>query len=156
MTRLRPLAEADLAQLHAWYQDPDLWTHLVGDFRPREAGEAMAYMRRWLAPSPGEVRRAVEADGRLVGLVTLSGIAEGVAEFHIFLGEPADRGRGVGQAATEAMLRLGFHELGLRLVRLEVLASNDRARRLYERLGFESSGEDPARGVVAMTLDAPR
>jgi ribosomal protein S18 acetylase RimI-like enzyme len=48
---------------------------------------------------------------------------------------PAHRGRGVGTALICAALT-GFQQVGLTRVYLEVTAQNDRAVRLYKRLGF--------------------
>jgi diamine N-acetyltransferase len=163
MIRLRPLAEADLPILHRWRQDPSLWTHLVGDFQPREESQAVAYMRRWLTPTPTELRLAIEREGTLIGQTALAPIEETTAEFHIFLGDVADRGRGRGRAATRAMLSIAFDELRLCRVTLEVLASNLAARRLYESLGFQADGVSRrvdkgavATDVLAMTLAADR
>jgi ribosomal-protein-alanine N-acetyltransferase len=55
---------------------------------------------------------------------------------------PALRGKGIG---TQLMQRV-FEEarrLGARRATLEVRASNDGARRLYERLGFYVAGRRP-------------
>ena len=52
----------------------------------------------------------------------------------------AHQGQGVGTALLEALLDLADGWLGLRRVELTVLTGNDRARRLYERAGFEVEG----------------
>ena len=49
---------------------------------------------------------------------------------------PAHRGRGVGTALLTAALR-GFQQVGLPRAYLEVTAQNERAVRLYKRLGFQ-------------------
>jgi|SRR5580692_3224561 RimJ/RimL family protein N-acetyltransferase len=141
LVHLRALVEADLIQLHRWYQDPALWDHLVGEFVQRDEAEAVGYMRSWLTPSPTEVRLAIldAADGALTGMVTLSPIdrTKGEAEFHIFLGEVRARGRGLGGAATAAALGHAFDTLGLGRVWLRVLRTNEAAVRTYAALGFE-------------------
>jgi [ribosomal protein S18]-alanine N-acetyltransferase len=48
---------------------------------------------------------------------------------------PQYRGRGIGTALLRHVLTEG-HQLGARRATLEVRASNEGARRLYERLGF--------------------
>jgi RimJ/RimL family protein N-acetyltransferase len=140
LVRLRRLAHEDLASLHRWHQTPSLWDHLVGEFQERTAGEAIGYMQAWLTPSLAQSRMAVTraADGALLGLVALSPIDRetGEAEFHIFLGEPGERGRGYGAAATVAMLEHAFDALELWRVRLRVLETNAAALALYARLGF--------------------
>jgi len=139
--RLRALVEADLVQLHRWYQDPALWDHLVGAFVRRDEAEAVAYMRRWLTPSAAEVRLAIvdTVNDALAGLVALSPIdrALGEAEFHIFLGKARLRGKGLGRAATAAALDHAFDELGLSRVWLRALQINEAALRTYAALGFE-------------------
>jgi ribosomal-protein-alanine N-acetyltransferase len=52
---------------------------------------------------------------------------------------PALRGRGVGTALMHRVF-LEAQRLGARRATLEVRASNDAARRLYERLGFYIAG----------------
>jgi RimJ/RimL family protein N-acetyltransferase len=161
LVRLRALAEDDLPALHRWYQTVELWDHLVGAFQPRPEAESLAYMRRWLTPSASERRLAIVrgANGALLGLASLSPIEpeKGEAEFHVFLGEALQRGRGYGQAATEAMLAFAFDELALWRVRLKVLKTNETALRLYARLGFEPEdlpGEtvDKPHGQVAVVV----
>jgi RimJ/RimL family protein N-acetyltransferase len=151
LVRLRPLAYGDLASLHRWHQTPALWDHLVGDFQPRTADEAIGHMRAWLTPSLTQSRLAVTraADGALLGLVALSPIERetGEAEFHIFLGEPGERGRGYGGAATVAMLEHAFEALELWRVRLRVLETNAAGLALYARLGFAPEGGAPAARV---------
>jgi ribosomal protein S18 acetylase RimI-like enzyme len=48
---------------------------------------------------------------------------------------PEHRGRGIGTALIQASL-FGFQQVGLPRAYLEVTAQNDRAVRLYKRLGF--------------------
>ncbi len=55
---------------------------------------------------------------------------------------PQFRGRGIGSALLRHVLAEG-RRLGARRATLEVRASNDGARRLYERLGFYVAGIRP-------------
>jgi RimJ/RimL family protein N-acetyltransferase len=165
--RLRELRPQDLPRLHRWYQNPELWDHLVRDFTPRGEAEAVAYMRRWLAPSSTELRLGIEVDEpepRLVGLAFFSplDLAGGWAELHTMIGEPAERGRGVGRRAVAALVQRGF-ALGLQRIELKVLETNAAARRVYETCGFRIVGRDaPALKhgrpveVLTMQADQPR
>ena len=56
--------------------------------------------------------------------------------FRIALRGPAWWGRGLGSEATELMCEYGFSHLALRRITLDVLATNVRARRVYEKSGF--------------------
>lgn len=62
------------------------------------------------------------------------------AEFAIMLGDQATWGKGLGTACTRFAVEYGFRQLNLNRVHLSVLASNDRAVRLYERIGFQREG----------------
>ena len=59
--------------------------------------------------------------------------------FRIFLG-PQGRDRGFGTEATRLIVGYGFEQLGLHRIALEVYAFNPRARRTYEKVGFEAEG----------------
>jgi ribosomal protein S18 acetylase RimI-like enzyme len=53
--------------------------------------------------------------------------------------DPDFEGRGAGRALVEALIDLA-RERGGRRITLRVFAPNERARRLYERVGFEVEG----------------
>jgi RimJ/RimL family protein N-acetyltransferase len=153
--RLRRLVEADLPTLHRWYQTEALWDHLVGEFRRHAAEDSIPYMRAWLTPNRAEVRMGVTRapDDELIGMATPSPIdpEAGEAEFHIIIGDAAERGKGFGEAATVAALEHAFEVLALWRVRLRVLQTNAVALRLYARLGF---GPDEGRGAGQTAIKA--
>lgn len=62
------------------------------------------------------------------------------AEYGIFIGETAARGRGVGTATARLMLRYCFEEEGLHRVYLRAFADNVQAIRSYEKAGFVREG----------------
>ncbi|MBE1877752.1 GNAT family N-acetyltransferase [Myceligenerans sp. TRM 65318] len=62
------------------------------------------------------------------------------AEFFIYIGEPSERGRGTGTAATTMVLDWAFHISALRCVHLSVIALNTGAIRAYEKAGFRVVG----------------
>ena len=64
----------------------------------------------------------------------------GSASLGIVIGDPADTNQGYGSDALRAMLAFGFGELRLERIWLDVYAYKDRARRVYERLGFVHEG----------------
>ncbi len=57
-------------------------------------------------------------------------------EYGIFIGEDSARGRGIGTAAAELMLRYCFEEMQLHKVFLRAFADNKQAVRSYEKAGF--------------------
>ena len=78
------------------------------------------------------------ATGRPIGSSGLHEIdpRTGTATLSLVIGAVDVWGRGYGTEAVRLMLAYAFRRLGLRRVRLQVAASNQRAIRVYERAGF--------------------
>jgi len=62
------------------------------------------------------------------------------AEYAIFIGDPADRGKGYGTEATRLMVDYAFTALGLHNVMLTSYAFNLAGQRAYEKAGFRVFG----------------
>ena len=77
-------------------------------------------------------------DDRPVGSLDLRdiGLTSGGAGLGIVIGDPADTSHGYGTDALAVLLDFGFGELRLERMWLDVFAFNERARHVYERLGF--------------------
>ena len=75
-------------------------------------------------------------DDRCIGHAGLYRIDHRVrkAEYAILIGDANYLGKGIGQEVSEAVIRYGFEQLNLHKIFLEVLATNERAVRLYRRL----------------------
>jgi RimJ/RimL family protein N-acetyltransferase len=140
--RLAPLAEGDREPLFRWINDRELVT-LSSAFVPvdRAAHDA------WFDAVRDRENTAVFAvrvrDGdRLVGTCQLHSIdrRHGSAELQIRIGERDVWGQGLGREAVGLLLDHGFEQLALHRIHLHVLATNERAMRLYERAGFRREG----------------
>jgi RimJ/RimL family protein N-acetyltransferase len=81
-------------------------------------------------------------DDRAVGSIDLRDVSQrnGSAELGIAIGDPDDTGHGYGSDAVSALVTFGFDQLRLERVQLEVFDYNERARRVYDRLGFVHEG----------------
>jgi len=114
-------------------------TYAFDPAMPRD--EALAY---WLHPSNRCF--VAERDGGVVGTYVLKPNQPGLGS-HVanaaFMVAPGAGGRGVGQAMGEHCLaearRLGFRAMQFNFV----VATNERAIRLWERLGFRTVGTLP-------------
>ena len=82
------------------------------------------------------------ADDRPVGSIDLHDLDQrnGSASLGIAIGDPDDTGQGYGSDALIALLSFGFDQLRLERIELDVYAFNDRARAVYERVGFIHEG----------------
>jgi ribosomal protein S18 acetylase RimI-like enzyme len=85
-----------------------------------------------------------EVDGRVGGYGKIEHPTELPASTHVWhltglAVDPRHEGRGAGRALMEALIELA-RERGGRRMTLRVFAPNERARRLYEHLGFEVEG----------------
>jgi len=139
---LRPPEPRDVEALSVFKNDRGIADLLVGSGRTYTAADLEAWVAAHAA-APDEVfYLIVDAEDRAVGHVALYRLDQiaGTAEFGILLGDRRVWGKGIGTHFTRYMVEEGFGRLGLRRIFLEVLESNPRAQRVYERLGFVEEG----------------
>lgn len=116
----------------------------LGGYSPGMSRKAAA---EWLAAraAPGRdlIFMMVHRDsGDVIGHVGLYQLDHRVrsSEFAVLIGNRDYWGRGLGEIATRYMVEYGFAQLNLHRIQLEVLTSNARAIRLYEKVGFRHEG----------------
>ena len=82
-----------------------------------------------------------DEDDEYMGTVSLKNIdlIDRHAEYAIVIGRP-HWGSGVAYEATDAIIDYGFNRLNLHKIYLNVLSSNIRANRFYEKYGFVREG----------------
>jgi len=160
--------------------------------RGREPGDAAAYQRlfshpdvyRWTTQLPfpsvatwekkiermdaeGYIAFVAEVDGLLVGELTLFVEQRLRTRHSLSFGigvDPAFAGRGIGEKLIRTGLDYAFNWMGIIRVELEVFHDNERALRLYQRLGFEHEGvkrkaclrDGEYHDIVVMAKLAPR
>jgi RimJ/RimL family protein N-acetyltransferase len=140
---LRELSRRDIAHINRWRHDRSVIEGLAAPFRYIDVEVDEAWFDRYLAARDQQVRCAVCEDaGPICGVVSLTSIdrVHRSAEFHIMIGEPQSRGRGLGTDATREMVRHAFRDLNLHRVYLTVREGNAAARKLYEKVGFKVEG----------------
>lgn len=139
--RLAPLSPRHAAAFHATFLDEET-RRLTGTHHDW----TLAELQDWCA---GAAERADRLDlaiedretGAFLGDLALSQVDQDNANgsFRIALTTEAT-GRGIGSEATRLLLDYAFGRVGLHRVQLEVFAFNPRARRAYEKCGFEVEG----------------
>ena len=149
--------EADAEVFASWFDDP-MATRLAG-FRPvwpMNRASAQERLEEWVKQAPGGIHFAVRTieDDRLVGGIGIMGIspADGNGELGLSIYKQDDWGHGYGREAIALTLRYAFNELNLHRVWLTTNGFNERAMKLYEKLGFRHEG----RGREHVLLDGRR
>lgn len=139
--RLRPITEADLPDYVRWFDDPE-----VTEFLDIEPGRiTMEFEREWFArvTAPDNPARhlAIEAHSRHIGNCALNpDAARQIGNFGIVIADKTAWDKGYGTAATREVLRIGFQEMGLHRIQLQVFGPNTRALRCYRKCGFRHEG----------------
>jgi aminoglycoside 6'-N-acetyltransferase len=137
--RLRPATPADLPLLQKWDEAP----HVVASDPNDDWGWEVELARR----PPWREQLIAELDGRPIAYVEIIDPAEEDSHYwgdtapnlravDIWIGEEADLGRGYGTLIMRLALARCFADETVMAVLIDPLASNVRAHRFYERLGF--------------------
>ena len=137
---LRPATLSDLETLRHWDRQPHVAAAGGGgdDFDwEAELPRRLAWRELLIA----------ETEGRALGFIQIidpaeeetrywGEVAAGLRAIDIWIGEAADLGRGFGTEMMRLALERCFADPAVTAVLLDPLASNTRAHRFYERLGF--------------------
>jgi aminoglycoside 6'-N-acetyltransferase len=140
VVHLRPATLDDLATLQRWDEQP----HVVESDPNDDWGWETELARR---PSWRE-QLIAEVDGRAVGFVQIidpqledshywGDVPAGLRAIDIWIGEGDDLGKGYGGVIMTQAIEQCFAEPAVTAILIDPLASNVRAHRFYERLGFE-------------------
>lgn len=141
---LREIERTDLPNINQWRNDPDIVDLLGANFLFIGAGVEERWFDNYLTTRDKTVRLAIVESGTdiHIGNVNLTAIhsVNRSAEFSIFIGNKAYWSAGCGSLAARKMLTHGFNNLNLHRIYLTLLLSNERAKRMYQRLGFREEG----------------
>lgn len=137
---IRQVEQADLPALRMFFQQNDR-PEVTAHFHPFPLNERSAAQ---IAAGTGQDGYYLAQQGEMiVGLCMLRGWDEGydVPSFGVMI-DHRHHGRGIGRALTAFAINEARRR-GSPRVRLTVYASNDRAARLYESLGFRAIKREP-------------
>lgn len=81
-------------------------------------------------------------EGKIIGETMINEIDEELrcANFRIAIFQPNELGKGIGTWATEMTRDFAFEKLNLHRLELDVFSFNPRAKRTYEKAGFQVEG----------------
>ncbi len=144
MYKLREIEKKDLPSINQWRNDKGVIDCLGAPFRYINVNVDEAWFEGYMRSRNNCVRCAIVSEecDDIIGLVSLVSIdhLNQSAEFHIMIGNSANQGKGAGTFAVREILKHAFFNLNLQRVELTALEDNQRARHLYEKVGFVQEG----------------
>lgn len=138
MIHLRKLRPEDAPLMLEWMQDPVVVQYMRGHFADKTLEDCDRFIRN-AARDVRNVHRAVaDKQDTYLGTVSLKNVEKDKkqAEFAICMRRCA-QGRGQSTEAMQAILQLGFRELGLRRIYWCVDPDNLHARHFYQKQGYQ-------------------
>lgn len=138
--KLRELKEKDAESILEWMQYPESKDIFAKDFNNFTLEEVKEFIK--CRNNEQEVNFAcVNDEDEYLGTVSLKNIDKknSNAEYAISFLKKA-QGTGAAKFATQEILKIAFLEMGLRRVYLNVLNTNQRAIKFYEKTGFKKEG----------------
>jgi RimJ/RimL family protein N-acetyltransferase len=126
----------------AWLSDAEIG-HFMGIKSPISRDGATRFAEEFMAQAGKTVfpfNISLLADDRRIGGAVLRDVdrENGSAEVAIFIGDRRLLGQGLGTDALNCLVDFGFGELRLERIYLHVFDYNERARRSYEKAGFQT------------------
>lgn len=134
---LRPLKSEDFAYVLAWSKDPEFCAASGWEIE-REEEELAAWWERCIHINNATfIRVGIEYQNKLIGYTDLAEIHNGQAEIGITIGDRSLWGRGLGVAGVQQLIQYGMEQLHITTFLAETHATNIRAQKMLEKLGFK-------------------
>jgi diamine N-acetyltransferase len=133
------MGEGHLRQTYLWLQNENLRKQIDCLAPPTKEGNRQYWIKCWADASRRDFV-VLDMESRHVGNCGLCAIdfRRKKCEMWMYLG--SDQGKGIGSIAVTKLIAIAFEDMGLERVYLRVLATNIRATRFYEKLGFVFEG----------------
>jgi RimJ/RimL family protein N-acetyltransferase len=143
LVRLRAREPGDEPLLYQWFNDPEVTEYLSLRYPVSHAQE-----RDFIANHGGASYTAADfgvetlTDRRLIGGVSLFNTSpeKRSAELGIAIGDKSCWDGGYGTDTMLVICRFGFETMNLHRIQLNVITGNERARHVYEKVGFREEG----------------
>ncbi len=137
-------ANSSSADFARWQTDSVYLRHLADDpALPATAPQMSASMEKLSEHALAEFAIRAHVDDKLIGFIALFRLnapEHQHAWLAIGIGDDEFRGSGYGTEALERAIHFAFEDLGLLRLTLSVFEYNERARHVYQKLGFVLEG----------------
>ncbi len=143
--RLRAIDRSDIPLFLKWFNDPEVTRGLSTIFPMSEASEDKWFenmLKRPVETQPLGIEIQIDGEWKLIGNLGFFDFDKFAhsAEIGIVIGEKQYWGQGYGTKALELALQHGFGSMNLNRITLMVYALNERAIRVYNKVGFVLEG----------------
>jgi len=138
LVRLRAREPEDEPLLHRWFNDPEVTEYLAIRYPLSHHGER-EFIEKTSDVSYQTASFAIETlEGTMIGGCGLENASpeNRRSTLGIAIGDKAHWDGGYGTDAMRVLCRVGFEMLNLHRIELEVYDGNERARHVYEKVGF--------------------
>lgn len=139
---IRPLKIEDAYTSVKWRNDPEVFKYTGNIYDHEITIESELEWIKRVISNPLDYRCAIIADNIYVGNIYLTDIQDGIANYHIFIGEKDYWGKGIAKKASRLIIDYGFNTLGLNQINLSVRKANIAAKCLYKSLAFKELMEN--------------
>lgn len=166
MICLRALEQSDLDEIYRSQNDWDL-RRLHGVPLPKSMRFVAEWLEKAIMATPwtdGVLTLAItdKSNDTFLGIIRLFDIKSPHyrAALGISIYDVENQSKGYGSDAIKVMLWVGFHVLGLHSIYLDTMEDNERAIRIFEKIGFKRVGilretefiEGEYRGLLVMDI----
>jgi RimJ/RimL family protein N-acetyltransferase len=137
---LRPIKMSDAPRFVKWFNDPE-----VGKFvstRVKDLKEEISYINN-LKKDKAQHHFCIDTNGGIhIGSLALREVSKNnrSADLGIIIGDKSHWSKGYGSDAMAIVINFGFKKLKLHRIYLDVFSYNERAIKMYTKLGFKHEG----------------
>ncbi len=137
---LSPVSEEDLELFTLWINDLETTLKLTLAPKIISREQEREFIKQMQEGCNFSI--VLKENDRLLGSCGLMSVdqVQRTAELGIFIGDPAERGKGYGSEAIRLLLDYAFGLLNLHSIQLRVRSFNSRAYESYIRIGFREIG----------------
>ena len=139
---LRNLCENDLDGMYEWMHDLNVIQWFSFDGMKMTENDVRSFIERNKDLQTDTKHYAIVKEGEYAGTLSLKNIdtKNMHAEMAISV-RTCFQGSGLAEKAVRELFQLALDELGLHKIYLNVMANNGRAKKFYEKVGFEMVGK---------------
>lgn len=137
---LRPLSIKDAPIFRSWLNNKEVTKNLIVQKAPSLV-EEIKWIKDQIKSKENHVWSILDEYKKLIGNIHLRYDSKNsIGHFGIVIGEKTAWGKGYGKEAFEAVINFAFNKLKCNRLELFVFSKNERAKKLYKKLGFVYEG----------------